>query len=99
MDHLLAASKLAARDVEQEFAEAHGLEVGRRRTDALEDAGDPQREFARLERLADIIVGPALKARDAALRLATCGQHQDRHARRRPQLAREFEPGLPRHPY
>ncbi len=51
-DHLLAAPQFAARDMEDEIAEAHQFDRRRRRRlRALEDIADAQREFARLEGL------------------------------------------------
>ena len=54
-------------------------------------------ELARLERLADVVVGADLEPLDAAFGLAARGQHQDRHARGRAQRAGELETGLARH--
>ena len=49
------------------------------RLGAPQDTGDAQRQFARLERLGDIIVGADLEPGDAAFRGVARGQHQDRH--------------------
>src|SRR5205807_1769744 len=83
-DDLLAAPQLAARDVEAELAETHGLDWRRRGgAGAAQYAGDAQRQLLGLERLADIVVGPDGEALDADRRLVARGQHGDWDARRR----------------
>src|SRR5262249_56668753 len=51
-DDLLAAPQLPAREMEAEIAELHGLDRQGGRPGAPQDAGDAQRQLARLERLA-----------------------------------------------
>ncbi len=98
MDHLLAAPQLAASQMKHEIAEAHRLDRRHRRHDgAAQDAGDAQRELARLERLRHIVVRAQLEAGDAAVGLGFRGQHQDRHRRSLAQRFRELEAGLARH--
>lgn len=57
-DRLLATTELATGDVEGERPEANLLDQRRRRCRAaLQDRIDPQQQLARLERLAEIVVG------------------------------------------
>ena len=64
---------------------------------ALEDVGDAQRQFARLEWLGQIIVGADFETLDTALRLVARGQHQNRHGRAGANGAGEIEAALARH--
>src|SRR4029450_6996509 len=60
MDQFVAALELAAVEVKDELAETHGFELRRGgRARALENIPDAQRQLARLERLADIVIGAA----------------------------------------
>jgi len=73
-------SLLAAPDMEGEGAEADGLarRLGRPRLGrALEDVADAQQQFARLERLGQIVVGADLQPPDPVGGMALGGQHQD----------------------
>ena len=45
---------------------------------ATQDAGDPERELARLEGLAEVIVGARLESGDAGFGLGARGEHEDR---------------------
>ena len=69
----------------------------RRRLRALEDVGDAQRQFPRLERLCHIIVGADLEAGNPALRFGARGEHQDRHLRGPAQRSRKIKAGFPGH--
>ena len=98
MDHLVAAPEVAARNMEQQLTETEEFDRRRGcRAGPLEDIGDAQRELARLERLAEVIVGAAFKPGNAAFCFAACGQHQNRHARGGAQRTRKFQSGLARH--
>jgi hypothetical protein len=54
----------------------------RRRHAAFQDIVDAQHQFARLERLGEIVVGAGFKAGDAALAFRARGQQHDGHVQR-----------------
>src|SRR5260221_3700119 len=69
MDGIAAAVELAARQVETAGAEAElGLRQARLRH-ALQDIADAQHQLARLERLGEVVLGPALEPVGPILRL------------------------------
>ena len=68
MNDLVALAQFAALEMIDVGPERDLLQrLHRRRRGALEDIADPQHQFARLERLGDIIVGADLQALDPAL--------------------------------
>ena len=98
MQNLVAAAQFVARIVEYERTEAHLL--GRRCGRGLgpaQNARDPQRQLARLERLGDVIVGADLEAADAAFLFRPRGQHEDGHARGFADRFDEIEAAFARH--
>ena len=98
MDDLLALAQFAALEMKDVRPERDLLQrLHRRRRGALEDIADPQHQFARLERLGDIIVGADLQALDPGLRLVARRQHDDRHRGRGADEAREIEAGFAGH--
>src|SRR5208282_3795124 len=81
-DHVFTAAQLAAREVEYERTEAHRFGGRRaRRPDTTQDAGNAQRQFARLEWFRQIIVGAYFQALDSAFLLVARREHKDRHRR------------------
>ena len=76
MNNGLAIAQFAALQMENVRPERHRLHLGdgsRRR--ALEDIADPQQQFARLERLGDVVVGADLQALDAGIGFGLRRQH------------------------
>ena len=65
---------------------------------APQDGADPRDHLASAERLDDVVVGAELEADDAVGLLPARREDDDRHARRRPQLAADVEPGAVRQP-
>src|SRR5580658_7876135 len=97
MHELAAAIELAASQIEAEGAEAELAGDGARLRHALQDVADAQHQLARLEGLADVVVGAALKAVDAILGLGHRRQQEDWDAALPAQRAREIEATLARH--
>ena len=64
---------------------------------ALQDVVDAQQQFARLERLGQIVVGAGFQAGDAAFALGARRQHQDRHVHRLAQALDQRHAVLARH--
>ena len=80
LQRLAALLQLAPRDLERVGPEHDLLDLRRRlRAAAPQDVVDPQDQFARIERLRQIVVGAGLQPGDAAVRLRQRRQHQDRH--------------------
>src|SRR5262249_24876440 len=90
---LVTLERGAARPrIEREVADAD--DVGRRPGStggAAYDGADSGQELARGEWLGYIVVRPELEPHHAIRLLAARGDHDDRHARRRPQLATHVE--------
>ena len=98
MDDFLALAQFAAIQMIDVGSERDLLQrLHRRRRGALEDIADPQHQFARLERLGDIIVGADLQALDPAFGFMARRQHDDRHRRGGADEAGEIEPGFAGH--
>ena len=64
---------------------------------AAQDAADAQQQFARFERLGQVVVGAGLEAGNAVVGFAHRRQHQNRHAAAGPQIGGEIEPAFARH--
>src|SRR5580692_9331949 len=91
-DRLLAAAQLAAGKMKHKLTEPHGLRRrGGWRIGAPENVRHTQRQFTRLERLRQIIVGADFEAHDPVLFLVARRQHEDRHGRCRTNGARKIE--------
>ena len=69
--------------------EAAGGRVAR--FEAPQNGADAGRQFARIERLGQVIVGAEFEADDAVHILAARGEHQDRHLALLPQPAQDLE--------
>ncbi len=69
----------------------------RRRRSPAEDRGDPEQQFARLERLRQIVVGARLQPLDPVAGLVARGQEQDRRIDLIADAAGQAEPVLARH--
>ena len=63
---------------------------------AAQDRLDAPEQFARVEGLGDVVIGPEFQPDDAVHVLAARGEHDDRHLRVRPQLAAQCQPVLAR---
>ena len=95
MDRLAGARHAVGGEVHRDIGVAQHV-VGRVRLGAPDHRAQPRHQFARAERLDDIVVGAAVEAADAVALLAARRQHDDRQraGRRRPaDLPAHFEAG------
>ena len=79
-DQFARPAQFAARQIECEVAEVHFAAPARLGVAALEQIADAQQQFARLERLGQIVVAAAFEARDAVGRVGQRREHENRHA-------------------
>ena len=93
------AAQLRPAKIETEGAEGHFCDLGRRRLGrrAAQHAANARNQFARLERLGQIVVGPQFQPGDAIFRFAHGGQHQDRDRAGAAQGDSQFHAALARH--
>ncbi|MNV47334.1 hypothetical protein D3C71_1392000 [compost metagenome] len=68
-------------------ADRQRLQVGRQRLSPAQHVTDAGKQFARFERLGQIVIGAHLQPQHAVDRLAARGQHDHRRARARAQVA------------
>src|SRR5437764_11256608 len=93
----IAAPELRTLEVEAEPAEPRLTRARAIDRGAREDIADAQHQFARLERLHQIVIGALLEAVYAVLRLGHGGEQQDGYAALRLQARRQLEAVLAGH--
>ena len=98
VNDLVAQAQFAALKMKDVGPERDLLQrLHRRRRGALQNIADAQHQFARFERLCDIVVGADLQALDPGFRLMARGQHDDRHGRGGADEARQVKTAFAGH--
>ena len=92
MDDVAVARDPVARDVDVEVADAHGRRA--RAVIAAQAGAHAGDELARLERFGHVIVGAGLEPQHHVDGVGLGGQHDDRHARLRANLAADVDAAL-----
>ena len=82
--YLVALLQFAGGEEQLVVAEGHhlvgtGRRAGHQRRLAAQHGLDPRQQFARVERLGQVVVGAQFQALDAAALVALGGEHDDRH--------------------